>query len=221
MESIKEHRGLMREEIHETLREDILKCSLPPGLEVREQELAERFEVSKSPVRDALQRLEREGLVTVVPRQGYRISPISLADAKEMFELRVLLEMTCAGQAAQRGDSEMLAQLDTFRRFDGGVDPVAFIRYNNAFHSTLAACSGNSRMADSVVNLVEHMDRLTYLSLSVIKGRDPQQLINEHAAIIDAVQAGDARRAQSLARHHTLTAEKRVIGALEWKMVNP
>jgi DNA-binding GntR family transcriptional regulator len=221
IENIKEPGVLMREGVRESLRKDILKCFLPPGLELREQELATRFGVSKSPVRDALQSLEREGLVTVVPRKGYRVAPISLTDAKEMFELRVVLETACVGEAARRGDPEMLARLNSFRCFDGGDDSVAFIRYNNAFHSTLAECSGNTRMAENVRTLIEHMDRLTYLSVSVIKDRNAQQLVKEHAAIIDAVQAGDVRRARSLSRRHTLAAQKRVIGALEWNMVNP
>ena len=73
-------RRLLRVDIHEKLREEILACRLSPGADLREQELASRFQVSKSPVRDALLRLEREQLVTIAPRQGYRVAPISLSD---------------------------------------------------------------------------------------------------------------------------------------------
>ena len=76
---------LLRETIYDALRADILKLKLPPGTEIREAELASRFEVSKSPVRDALMRLERESLVITTPRQGYRVAPVSLADVQDMF----------------------------------------------------------------------------------------------------------------------------------------
>ena len=72
---------LLRDNVYHSLRSDILSCRLPPGGEIRESELAERYEVSRQPVREALLRLEREHLVTVQPRQGYRVNPISLGDA--------------------------------------------------------------------------------------------------------------------------------------------
>src|SRR5882757_9697413 len=83
---------LLRESAYAQLRAEILSCELPPGAEIREAELAARFQVSKSPVRDALMRLEREGLVITIPRQGYRVAPISLADVQDMFHLRGVLE---------------------------------------------------------------------------------------------------------------------------------
>ena len=75
---------LLRENVYESLRSDILTCRLAPGDDMREQELAERYAVSRQPVREALLRLEREHLVTVQPRQGYRVNPISLSDARDL-----------------------------------------------------------------------------------------------------------------------------------------
>src|SRR5512138_2118092 len=91
---------LLRVDIFHELRQDILACRLAPGAELREGELAERFSVSKSPVRDALSRLVQEGLVHVMPRQGYRVAPISLRDARDMFAYRAVLEGACARIAA-------------------------------------------------------------------------------------------------------------------------
>src|SRR5688572_13601110 len=71
---------LLREKVYDELRADMIACRLAPGTEIRESELALRFGVSKSPVRDALMRLEREGLVITLPRQGYRVAPVSVAD---------------------------------------------------------------------------------------------------------------------------------------------
>ena len=80
---------LLRENVYEKLRADILSCQLAPGDDMREQELAERYAVSRQPVREALLRLEREHLVTVQPRQGYRVNPISLADARDLLRFRL------------------------------------------------------------------------------------------------------------------------------------
>ena len=89
---------LLRETVYEVLRADMISCKLIPGTELREAELAARFEVSKSPVRDALMRLEREGLVITLPRQGYRVAPVSLSDMLDMFHLRAALEIHCLQQ---------------------------------------------------------------------------------------------------------------------------
>ena len=83
---------LLRDNVYENLRSDILTCRLAPGDDMREQELAERYAVSRQPVREALLRLEREHLVTVQPRQGYRVNPISLADARDLLRFRLALE---------------------------------------------------------------------------------------------------------------------------------
>ena len=88
---------LLRENVYEKLRADILSCELAPGDDMREQELAERYAVSRQPVREALLRLEREHLVTVQPRQGYRVNPISLADARDLLRFRLALEPACVG----------------------------------------------------------------------------------------------------------------------------
>ena len=92
---------LLRENVYERLRADILSCRLAPGDDMREQELAERYAVSRQPVREALLRLEREHLVTVQPRQGYRVNPISLSDARDLLRFRLALEPACVAEAIE------------------------------------------------------------------------------------------------------------------------
>ncbi|WP_245311651.1 GntR family transcriptional regulator, partial [Bradyrhizobium pachyrhizi] len=134
---------LLRENIYENLRSDILSCQLAPGDEIREQDLAERYAVSRQPVRDALLRLEREHLVTVQPRQGYRVNPISLSDARDLLRFRLALEPACVAEAIESAPDSILKSLDEFRRFSGSHED--FITYNRGFHSALAHASGNRR----------------------------------------------------------------------------
>jgi DNA-binding GntR family transcriptional regulator len=203
-------------EIYQSLRKDILTCRLPPGAELREQELAQQFEVSKSPVRDALQHLVRERLVTVMPRQGYRVSPVSMSDAHDMFAFRQVLELACIAEAARSASDEQLKALDRFRTFAGDSSDD-FIAYNRDFHCALARCSGNGRMSRAACDLIEEMDRVVRMSVAAAaRDRDPQKLVKEHAQIIDALQAREAKLAVRLLKSHTVAAEKRFITALEW-----
>src|ERR1700754_3432781 len=106
----------LSQNVYHALKRDILECKLLPNSDLREQLLAQRFVVSKSPVREALLRLEQERLVTVAPRQGYRVAPLSLEDAREMFELRKVLEAACAEAATAGASAETLAGLDGYRK---------------------------------------------------------------------------------------------------------
>ena len=209
---------MRRAEIHKALRHDILTCALPPGLELREQELAAKFDVSKSPVREALQELVRDGLVVVMPRQGYRVSPVSMADAHDMFALRQVLELAGVAEAAKAASAEALAGLDRFRVFSEEVW-TDFVDYNRDFHCELARCCGNARMSRMACDLIEEMDRLVRLSVSAVRGRHPQKLVEEHGCIIDAVQERNAKTAVALLKAHMGAAERRFMTALEWSAV--
>jgi DNA-binding GntR family transcriptional regulator len=205
---------LLRVDIFRELRQDILACRLPPGAELREAELAERFGVSKSPVRDALSRLVQEGLVDVMPRQGYRVAPISLRDVRDMFQYRAVLECACVRVAAESASEADLRALDPFREFVASAHADGFIGYNRAFHQALGRLSGNARLLDAVGGQIDQMDRVVAMSVGAMRRREPARLVAQHAAIIDALQAREARRAQGLVARHVEEAQRRVCDAL-------
>lgn len=205
---------LLRLDVFRTLRQDILSCRLAPGAELREAELAERFEVSKSPVRDALSRLVQEGLVIVMPRQGYRVAPISLKDVHDMFAYRAVLECACARIAAATATPEQLRSLDRYRAFGKDAYPDGFIGYNREFHQSVARLSGNARLMQAVAGQIDQMDRVVTMSVNAMRGHDPARLVQQHAGIIDALQRKDARRAAALMSRHVGEAQKRVCEAL-------
>ena len=204
---------LLRNNVYDSLRSDILSCRLAPGDDMREQELAERYAVSRQPVREALLRLAREHLVTVQPRQGYRVNPISLSDARDILRFRLALEPACVAEAIENAPDAVLKGLDQFRRFSG--DHEAFIAYNRAFHSALAHASSNRRMAAALCDLIEQADRLVRVSIANLKGHNPAQLVAEHAALIDAMQRRDRRAASRIIKAHISQTEKRVLPALK------
>lgn len=205
---------LLREKVYGELRADMISCRLAPGTEIRESELAARFGVSKSPVRDALMRLEREGLVITLPRQGYRVAPVSLADVQDMFHLRDALERACMERIVRRASDEQLAELEAFRHFKASAWDGGFIAYNREFHHALARIAGNARMRSQLDDLIDQMERAVQLSLSSLKQGDPQSLVEEHCRIIEALQGRQLSRAQRLASAHVAEAGKRVMRAM-------
>ncbi|MBV9565404.1 MAG: GntR family transcriptional regulator [Bradyrhizobium sp.] len=204
---------LLRDNVYESLRADILSCRLAPGDDMREQELAERYAVSRQPVREALLRLEREHLVTVHPRQGYRVNPISLTDARDLLRFRLALEPACVAEATEHASDATLKELDKFRRFAGSRED--FIVYNRGFHIALAEASGNHRMATALRDLIEQADRLVRVSILNLRDHDPKKLVGEHGALIEAMQRRDRRSAVRLIKEHICATERRVLPALK------
>ena len=203
---------LLRDTVYDSLRADILGCHLAPGEELREHDLAQRYAVSRSPVRDALLRLEHECLVSVHPRQGYRVTPVSVTAARDLLRFRALLEPACAIAAAQAASDEQLTDLVAAAAFEG--TEADFIGYNRRFHIRLTAAGGNRRMAATARDLVEQADRLVHVSLGAMQGRNPEQLVAEHVAIAAALRMRDGRGAARLVRAHVAAAERRVLDAL-------
>lgn len=210
---------LLRETVYEQLRADMISCKLAPGTEIREAELATRFDMSKSPVRDALMRLEREGLVITLPRQGYRVAPVSLADVLDMFHLRAALERACVERIAHHASDEQLEELNAFRHFDAQAWDGGFIAYNRAFHRCLAQLGANIRMRDQLIELIDLMERAVHMSVNNIHQGDPNSLVKEHGELIDALQAREVRRAQRLAEQHVVAAGKRVRNAISRSLI--
>lgn len=210
---------LLRDTVYEQLRADLISCALAPGTEIREAELAARFDMSKSPVRDALMRLEREGLVITLPRQGYRVAPVSLTDVLDMFQLRAALERACVERIVTYASQEQLDELNAFRHFNASAWDGGFIAYNRAFHRRLAQLGANTRMRDQLIDLIDLMERAVFMSLNNVKKGDPQPLVGEHGEIIDALQARALKRAQRLVEQHIVAAGKRVSNAISRSLI--
>jgi GntR family transcriptional regulator, rspAB operon transcriptional repressor len=210
---------LLRETVYEQLRADVISCKLAPGAEIREAELAARFDMSKSPVRDALMRLEREGLVITLPRQGYRVAPVALGDVLDMFHLRAALERACIERIVARATDEQLKSLDMFRRFVASKWEGGFVAFNRAFHRRIAELGGNARMRDQLNDLIDQLERAVQVSVANTHQGDPQVLVNEHVEIIDALQARALKRAQRLAERHIAQAGRRVSNAISKSLI--
>lgn len=208
--------GLIRHKVYDRLRADILSCVLPPGSEFREGDLAEQFGVSKSPIRDALQRLEIEGLVEIEPRRGHRVAPISIADAEDILGLREILETGAIRTIVANASDGTLTGLDRLR--DASTTDVrAFAAYNRNFHQAICEAAGNRRLSASVAGLMENYDRLCLVSLSSSgrsEGTNMAEALADHNEIIDALQARNAAAAVRASARHIKTSRRRVLRGL-------
>jgi DNA-binding GntR family transcriptional regulator len=200
--------------VYERLREDILFCRIPPGAQIFEQDLANRFGTSKSPVREALLRLRQQGLVNVKARSGYRVTPMSVTQVNEMYEMRVMYETTCAALAIAHAGDEELERLDAFRGPPDCGDISDWTVLNRNFHMELAAVCGNHELARTAADFIAQFARFTHVSLSRMRRLRVDKFAEDHAAIISAIRDRDRRRAQAVLRTHIEASRRRIIDAL-------
>ncbi len=205
---------LIRMTVYHRLRSDILSCAWRPGALLQEKQLSERYGVSKSPIRDAMLKLEEVSLVEIIPRKGYRVRPISLTDAHELYDLRVMLERECVSKAIELASDGQLAALDQFRDVDGTMPLPDWIEYNRAFHGAIADASGNARLARLTRQILDQFDRLTTMSVAQSGPEGRESFVGEHGLLIDALQRRDKRQAVALSRDHAESSRKRVLNAL-------
>jgi DNA-binding GntR family transcriptional regulator len=196
----------------------ILTGGLAPGEELREGALTESTGFGRTPVREALRRLVQEGFVEVRPRQGYRVSVVTLASVRDLFEMRLLLEPAAAELAATRASQEELAALhDLAHESYVPGDPKSyerFLEHNREFHVRVARAAGNERLASTLRVLLEEMQRLFFISLSGQDGDKTSELVHEHHALHDALLARDPVRARQVVIDQIEASRSRVMAGL-------
>jgi len=193
---------------YSSLRSAILSCEILPGTTVTEAAVMERLKVSRSTCRLALVRLMQEGFVRSLPRQGYLVVPITLADVEELFALRLLLEPEAMRLAVGKVDAERLLHLENMRRTAMAGAPQSekrdrmsiFIEGNEEFHSSIAIASGNSRLAKNILQLLDEMKRLVAFGFAG-KIRVPE-IADDHLVLIEALKAQHADEAARLCYQH-------------------
>ncbi len=199
----------LRELVFEALREAIVKGVLKPGERMMEIQLAEEMGVSRTPVREAIRKLELEGLVAMVPRKGAYVASLSMKDIVEVFEIRGALEGLAAELAAERITPEELEELERFLlRINESIetkDLTLMVEVDTDFHSQLYRASRNERLSQVISNLREQIQRFRKTSLS-LPGR-MRAALEEHKQIVEAISARDGALARRLAEEHIENAE--------------
>jgi DNA-binding GntR family transcriptional regulator len=185
-----------------TLRGEIMEGQLAPGQRMREQELSERLQVSRTPVREALSRLQADGLLEMQSRSGLVVSELDDAAVIELYETREALEGTAAQLAARYANPRDIAAMRAVLAAEAAApdDPVVQQRHNRAFHAALLAASHNRFLMKSVQSLHDALALLGPTTL-VRDGRRAQAEA-EHRRILEAIEKRDAPTAEAEMRAH-------------------
>lgn len=206
------------ERAYRAIKHLILDNELPPGSFVLQEELGARIGVSRTPIREALVRLEHDGLIEVRPRRGMRVLPVSIDGMREIYEVLTVLEAQAARIAATRGvpprtlealDTAVIA-MDTALERD---DLDGWAEADSKFHETLTAASENGRLIAMVATVTEQAHRVRRLTLRLRP--KPTRSNDDHRALVGAIRAGDGKAAFSIHERHRGESGQMLIALLE------
>jgi DNA-binding GntR family transcriptional regulator len=198
------------------LKKDILTCELDPGSTIAQSQLVKRYDFGLTPVREALKRLEQEGYVQSIPRFGYLITPITLKDVEDLYDLRLILEQSAVRMAIQRATDEQLAQIQekasfTYK-FKNRLSYLQFLEHNISFHVSIALASRNRKLAEMLANVLNEMTRIFNLGLDL---RDSaEEMRNEHIVLAAALARRDIQQAEQIVQDQIVLSRQRVVEML-------
>ena len=194
----------LRDVVFNTLREAILRGELKPGERLMEIQLANKLGVSRTPIREAIRKLELEGLVLMIPRKGAEVAQITEKSLRDVLEVRRALENLAVQLACLRMSPQTLADLKAaaraFEEILGGEDVTAVAEVDVAFHDVIYMATDNQRLISLLNNLREQMYRYRVEYLK--KKECHKQLLWEHQEIIRAIEAGEIDVATKITEQH-------------------
>lgn len=207
----------LRDVVFNTLRQAILKGELAPGERLMEIQLAEKLGVSRTPIREAIRKLELEGLVLMIPRRGAEVAKISEKSLKDVLEVRRSLEELAIELACQRMTETDLLELEKAQKAFGTAiqkgDAMEIAETDEAYHDVIYNCTRNTRLVQIINNLREQMYRFR---LEYIKDEDKRQiLLLEHRKILAALKNRRVAEARAAVREHIDNQEITVLRNLK------
>lgn len=205
--------------VTEGVRDQIIGGELPPGAALSEGTLAEEFEVSRTPVREALKQLQTEGLVEIRPRVGTFVTAPSRREIIELFQMKELLEGSAAAMLAQRGEVPELASLrENVQRSDDAVaagDALSYAALVDEFHDLIIRGADNLKLEQHYRMMMNQLAyrRLVHTSLS-----RPGRLVEsdtEHHHVLDIISSKDASSAERIMREHVRSSRQALLDAMD------
>jgi len=202
------------DDVYAQLKQDVAEFKLVPGDRFTENELSERLGVSRTPVRQALFRLQQEGYVEVLFRSGWRVLPFDFDQFEQLYDLRMVLETTAAQRLCTDGERVDRALLDELVAFwlvpaaERSTDMLEVSQRDEAFHCSLVAAAGNAEMARvhrDVTDRIRIIRRLDFTKQARIDAT-----YDEHAKILKAIRAKRGDQAAMLLRAHIETSQAEV-----------
>jgi DNA-binding GntR family transcriptional regulator len=208
----------MVESAYEQLRQRILDNAWPPGYRALEHEVALELGMSRTPVREALMRLQNEGLVEVIPRHGMHVLPVSPTDMHEIYQILTALECTAAELLASRkpSDKDLKPLVDATKAMDKTLkadDLEAWAAADERFHAQLVQLAGNRHLQATVLNYWDRAHRARMFTLRLRP--KPVNSTKEHMQMVERLRAGDAAGAAAVTRAHRERASRELVALFE------
>ena len=202
----------LREKVYGAIRNYILDGDIPPGERLIESQLASRIKTSRTPVREALHLLEKEGLLEAIPRVGYRVKELKFSEVEEICQIRTVNEILAVRWAASRITTKEIHALerniaDTEAELNRG-NPLGFVEYDAEFHEILVRASGSERLLELCQLLRRHM--LRYRMRAMMRADVVRRAIDGHSCILERLKAGDMEGVEKAIIEH-LEISKREI----------
>lgn len=206
----------LAENAYRRIRHEILLGELLPGAIVSERELASRFGMSKTPIREAITQVCNEGLMQRLPGRGYMVSPITIKEIHDLFDMRVILEQATIRKIMANPSPRHLERLKELSTIsyepDNPESEVEFLEINREFHITLAQASGNIRLVQTLEAILIEMERLFHLGLRV--GDYSIEMAAEHQDLVAAIEKGDLEHALKSTEDQVVTSKRRILEAI-------
>lgn len=199
--------------VFEFLRDAILTGKLKPGERLMEIALAERLGVSRTPVREAMKKLEQENFIEMVPRKGAYVADINAKDMLDVLEIRALLEGFASALASTRMSEKELKELEKFvEKFEKAIlleDKDSLIEIDNKFHDLIYRSTRNNKLTDLIKGLQDQFHRFRIIYFSEFD--DYERISEGHKLILKAIKAQDSQMARQLAEEHINLVKQSVL----------
>lgn len=200
------------EAVYKTLKDRILTLQLRPAERISEIQVAKELGVSRTPAREALRRLEQEGWLVLVPRQGYSVRAYSLAEVNHVYDLRIAIERHAARTASERAPHTPLARLvEDWERLDerrGTMSALDWLQCDEALHLGIAAVTGNTELVDLLRRINERIRIIRRIDYS--RPERAASTRSDHLEILGLIQSGTPREAADRMERHILDSKESV-----------
>jgi DNA-binding GntR family transcriptional regulator len=220
--SNKNESTVSKKRIYKDLRRSIIMGHCKSGSRLIVKEIAKRYNISVTPVRDALQILSHEGLVTIKPRSGYYVTALTLKQLRDILDMRRILEVAAIEKAVLRITPEQLEELRTIHAGYTGEDDASYERYteeNQKFHYLIAVASGNIVLAEEVKKIHDRLARF------MVVQRIGEKQIRMHSRIIEALESHDIEKARKAMTDEVNPSQDDILdtvmgdGADKWQVI--
>jgi DNA-binding GntR family transcriptional regulator len=208
------------DDAYRKLKDAIRENDFSPGYQGSEQEIASRLGMSRTPVHEAVIRLQEEGLVRVLPRRGVVVCAISAVDMREIYGVIIALEAAAAELLAERPSQERLSTARELEAANKAMenalkkdDLITWAKADESFHKLLIEHSGNQRLLRMYHTIMDQSHRARMITLRIRP--KPEGSVREHRAIVDAIKRGRPSEARELAKQHRVRARNQLVPLLE------